>query len=91
MKINHLKIHPKYLEEAEHISHRLRFYRNRIAHGDFDRKSFHRIYFDIKEFTYIFDKEMHYEDIDPELSMIIRVITERIGKIIDRLEHLDHF
>lgn len=52
-------------------------------HGDFDRKSLHRIYIDIKEFIYIFDKIIQSEDIDPELSM-------RIREFADRLEHLNH-
>lgn len=84
MEINHSKIHPKYVEEMDHMFNRLRIFRDRIMHGDFDRKSFHRIYIDIKEFTYIFDKIMHSEDINPELSMRIREIT-------DRLEHLARF
>lgn len=83
MEINHSKIHPKYGEELDHMFHRLRISRDRIMHGDFDRKSFHRIYIDIKEFAYIFDKIIHSEDIDPELSMKIR-------EFIDRLEHLNH-
>ncbi len=84
MEMSHSKIHPKYAEELDHMFHRLRISRDRVMHGDFDRKSFHRIYIDIKEFTYIFDKIIHSEDINPELSMRIREIT-------DRLEHLARF
>ncbi len=83
MEINHSKIHQKYSEELEHMFHRLRISRNRIVHGDFDRKSLHRISIDIKEFTYIFDEILHSEDINPELSM-------RLREFIDRLEHLNH-
>lgn len=83
MEINHLKINSKYSEEFDHMFHKLRFLRDRIAHGEFDRKIFHRFYIDIKEFSYIFDKIMHNEDINPELSM-------RIREIIDRLEQLNH-
>ena len=83
MEINHSKIHPKYGEELEHMFHRLRISRDRIMHGDFDRKSLHKIYINVKEFTYIFDKIIHSEDIDPELSM-------RIREFVDRLEHLNH-
>lgn len=83
MEINHSEIHSKYREELDHMFHRLRISRDRIMHGDFDRKSFHRMNIDIKEFTYIFDKIRHSEDIDPELLMRIREFT-------DRLEHLNH-
>lgn len=83
IETNHLKINWKYSEEFDHMFHKLRLLRDRIAHGEFDRKIFHRFYIDIKEFSYIFDKIMHNENINPELSM-------RIREVIDRLEHLNH-
>ena len=83
MEINHSKIYSKYSEELDHMFHKLRISRDRIMHGDFDRKSFHKIYIDIKEFNYFFDKMISSEDIDPELSIRIREFT-------DRLEHLNH-
>ncbi len=83
MEINNSEIHSKYRGELDHMLHRLGISRNRIMHGDFDRKSFHRMNIDVKEFTYIFDKIISSEDVDPELSMRIRDIT-------DRLEHLNH-
>ena len=52
-------------------------------HGDFDRKSSHRFYSDTKEFLYILDKVIDSESINPEFSMMIR-------ELIDRLEHLNH-
>ncbi len=83
MEIRTLKIHPKYREELDHMFHRLRRVRDRIMHGDFDRKSFYTIHRDIKEFSYVFDKIVHSEDIEPELDMMMR-------EFIDRLEHLNH-
>lgn len=85
MEIDHSKIYQKYGEELDHMFHRLRILRNRVMHGDFDRKSFHRIYTDIKEFAYIFDKIIHSEDIDPELSMRIRELVGRLGHLNHRL------
>lgn len=82
MEINDSKNYQKYSEELEHMFRRLRISRNRIMHGDFDRKSLQRISIEIKEFTYIFDKILHSEDINPELSM-------RLKELIDRLEHLN--
>ena len=83
MEIDHSKVHLKYSEELGYVFHRLKRSRDRIMHGDFDRKLFHKIYVDIKEFFYIFDKITHSEDIDPELSIRIREFT-------NELEHLNH-
>lgn len=83
MEIDNQKIHPRRREELDHLFHRLRRSRKRIMYGDFDRESSHRFYRDIKEFSYIFDKIIHSEDIKPELSMMMR-------EFVDRLEHLNH-
>ncbi len=83
MEINNQTIDSKHREELDHLFHRLRRSRDRIMHGDFNRESSHRFYRDTKEFSYIFDKIIHSEDIEPEISMMMK-------EFIDRLEHLNH-
>jgi hypothetical protein len=83
MEIDNQKIHPRHREELDHLSHRLRRSRDRVMHGDFDRESIHRFHRDTKEFSYIFDKIIHSENIEPKLSMMMR-------EFVERLEYLNH-
>ena len=85
MEINYSKTHPKYSKELKHMFDRLRISRDRIAHGDFDRRSFISLYIDIKEFTFIFDNMIHTDDVAPNLSMRIREFTNRLEYFGQRL------
>jgi len=82
-EVNNSEIHIGYKEEFNHMFHKLRRFRDRIMHGDFDRKSFYMFYRGIKDVSHIFDKIIHSEDIDSDLSMMMR-------EFIDRTEYFNH-
>ncbi len=82
MEISHGVINPRYTEEIDQLIHRLRIDRSRTVHGVLDRKSLHRTYAHVREFTYVFNKMADFENISPELLMRIRMLCDRFEQLV---------
>jgi len=82
MEINDSEIHLEYGEKLYSMLHSIRNLRNKIIHGEFDRKSFDRFYRYTKEMSFILERAAHSDDIHPRLSM-------RLKEYSDRLEDLN--
>lgn len=80
-EISNSEIHLQFIEELNHMFRRLKIYRNRIMHGDFDEKLFYRTHHDIKEFIYILKKASQTEEVNPELVNKLRDFSNRLQLI----------
>ena len=78
MEINNSESYLEYRGELDHMFHRVRDLRNTIIHGEFDRKSFDRLYRYTKEILFILERATLSGDIHPRLSMRLREYTDRL-------------
>lgn len=85
MEINDLEIHHGFRDDLEYSFHEIKSLRNRIMHGENDRKSFDRLYRCIKDISLIFDGIIHSEEIHPELIMKIRKYSNGLEYLNNRL------
>lgn len=83
MRINESEIHPRHKEELDHLYRKIRELYNRMRHGEVDRMSIDRFQRYTNIILSVFEKLIHTEELQPELSM-------RIKNYLDRLERLDH-